>query len=119
MTPVAAPPTSVAGDQANRTPNSPSSSRIELLRSLLWPYLRRLEWVVITIAACVAVALYLRFVTHLGGLWRDEANSAKLATLSSCGEMWRSLDYDSSPLSFFVLLTSSLGPFGFLHYAAS
>src|SRR5207244_11313833 len=112
MTPVAAPPTSVAGDQANRTPNSPSSSRIELLRSLLWPYLARLEWVVVTIAACLAVALHLRFVTHVGGLWRDETNSANLATLSSFGAMWRSLDYDSFPLLFFVTLSSWLRLFG-------
>ena len=64
MTPVAAPPTSGAGDQANRTPNSPSSSRIEILRPLFWTYLGRLEWVVVTIVACLAVALHLRFVTR-------------------------------------------------------
>src|ERR1700736_5364495 len=112
MTPVAPAPISGAGDQANRTPNSPSSSRMEILRPLFWTYLGRLEWVVVTIAACLAVALHLRFVTHVGGLWRDETNSANLATLSSLGEMWRSLDYDSFPFLFFLLLRSWLELFG-------
>ena len=112
MRPVAPAPISGAGDQANRTPNSASSSRIEILSPLFWTYLGRLEWVVVSIAGCLAVALHLRFVTHVGGLWRDETNSANLATLSSFGEMWRSLDYDSFPFLFFLLLRSWLELFG-------
>src|SRR5260370_26087638 len=112
MSPVAAPPTRGAGDQANRTPNSPSSSMIEILRAFVWTCLGRLEWVVVTIAACLAVALRLCFVLHVGGLGRDETNSANLATLSSFGEMWRSLDYDSFPFLFFLLLRSWLELFG-------
>ena len=46
-----------------------------------------------------ALALYLRWthLTHAGGLWRDEAVSAFLATRSTFGETWDYLRFESFP----------------------
>src|SRR4029077_19599045 len=57
-------------------------------------------------------ALHVRFVTHVGGLWRDEANSVHLAALPSFGQVFHFLDYDSFPILFFALLRGWLGMFG-------
>ncbi|MEO8354253.1 MAG: hypothetical protein ABI680_21190, partial [Chthoniobacteraceae bacterium] len=62
--------------------------------------------------ALLAIALHFRFVSHVGGLWRDEANSVHLATLPSFGEVLHFLDYDSFPILFFALLRAWLGMFG-------
>jgi len=66
----------------------------------------------VLLTALLAVALHLRFVSHVGGLWRDEANSVHLATLPSFGEMLHFLDYDSFPVLFFAVLRGWLGVFG-------
>ena len=60
----------------------------------------------------VAIALHVRFVTHVGGTWRDETNSVHLATLPSFAEIFQFLDYDSFPILFFTVLRSWLGIFG-------
>jgi hypothetical protein len=77
-----------------------------------WAWINRLEWLAVLLTALLAVALHIRFVTHVGGLWRDEANSAHLATLPSFGEVLHFLDYDSFPILFFALLRGWLGVFG-------
>lgn len=46
----------------------------------------------------------MRFVTQVGGLWRDETNSVNMANLASFREMWGFLDYDSFPILFFAIL---------------
>jgi len=66
----------------------------------------------VLLTALLAAALHLRFVSHVGGLWRDEANSVHLATLPSFGEMLHFLDYDSFPVLFFAVLRGWLGVFG-------
>jgi len=66
----------------------------------------------VLLLALLAIALHLRFVSHVGGLWRDEANSANLATLPSLGEIWHLLDYDSFPILFFAVLRTWSGVFG-------
>ncbi|MEO6872639.1 MAG: hypothetical protein ABI233_10515 [Chthoniobacterales bacterium] len=63
-----------------------------------------LEWIVVIALAGLAVALHLRFVTHAGGLWRDETNSINLATLPTLAEVWHFLDYDSFPILYFIVL---------------
>jgi hypothetical protein len=60
----------------------------------------------------VAAALHVRFVTHVGGLWRDEANSVHLANLPSFGEVLGFLDYDSFPILFFAVLRGWSVAFG-------
>ncbi|MDQ6764556.1 MAG: hypothetical protein M3Z22_00405 [Verrucomicrobiota bacterium] len=62
--------------------------------------------------ALVAVALHVRFITSVGGLWRDETNSVNLATLPSFADTWRFLDYDSFPVLFFAVLRGWTTIFG-------
>lgn len=76
----------------------------------LW--LNLFETVTVTLLALLVTALHVRFVTNVGGLWRDEANSVNLATLPSFAEMWRVLDYDSFPILFFALLHGWTAVFG-------
>jgi hypothetical protein len=77
-----------------------------------WSWMSRLEWPLVLLTALLAVALHLRFVSHVGGLWRDETNSVHLATLPSFGEVLQFLDYDSFPILFFALLRGWSGVFG-------
>jgi hypothetical protein len=77
-----------------------------------WSWISRFEWPLVLLTAVLAVALHLRFVSHVGGLWRDEANSVHLATLPSFGEVLHFLDYDSFPILFFAVIRSWLGVFG-------
>jgi hypothetical protein len=78
----------------------------------LWDWVNRLEWLAVPLTALFAVALHLRFITHVGGLWRDETNSVDLATLPSLAELLRFLDYDSFPILFFAVLRGWLAVFG-------
>ena len=84
----------------------------EKLAGQLHSWLTIAEWVVVAIVALAAIALHVRFVTHVGGLWRDEANSVQLSTLPTITEIWHNLDFDSFPILFFVLLRAWTGIFG-------
>jgi hypothetical protein len=61
-------------------------------------HLRSAEWTVAGILTALALGLHLTFFTHAGALWRDEANSAALATTLSPRESIEALSYDSFPL---------------------
>ena len=63
-------------------------------------WLTRLEWGVCLGATLAAIGLHLIYLTHAGGLWRDETISVRLATSSTVGEMWRMLVYESFPVLF-------------------
>ena len=76
------------------------------------------ECIIALLIALLALALHLRFVSHVGGLWRDEANSVHLATLSSFSEIWHHLDFDSFPILFFAVLRAWTGIFGLENDAA-
>jgi hypothetical protein len=89
-------PTVFAGDQNKR----------------LWSWVNRFEWLTVWLIVFLAVALHIRFVTQVGGLWRDETNSVNLATLATFGEVWHFLDYDSFPILFFAVLRKWAGMFG-------
>ena len=84
----------------------PSHGRPEAL------WLNVFESVTVTLLALLVTALHVRFVTNVGGLWRDEANSVNLATLPSFAEMWRVLDFDSFPILFFAVLRGWTAIFG-------
>jgi len=84
----------------------------------LWNWVNRFEWIAVLMVALLAVALHVRFVTHVGGLWRDEANSVHLATLPTLGQVWHFLDYDSFPILFFAVLRIWSGVFGSYNDAA-
>ncbi len=70
------------------------------------------EWLVVALVVVTAISLHFRFVTHVGGLWRDEANSVQLATLPHFREIWRALEFDSFPLLFFGILRAWTRLFG-------
>ena len=96
------------------TPAEPKERRASWVKlaERLHGYLGILEWVTVVIVTLVAIALHVRFVTHVGGLWRDEANSVQLSTLPTITGIWHNLDYDSFPILFFVLLRAWTGLFG-------
>jgi hypothetical protein len=96
---VAAWPSSVAGRERDS---------IDRLSS----WVNHVEWVTAALVGFLAVSLHLRFVTQVGGLWRDEANSVQVATMPTFAEMWHVLDYDSFPLLFLTVLRGWLGLFG-------
>jgi len=81
-------------------------------KSTWWRWIGQLEWVAAMLIMIMAIALHIRFVTHVGGTWRDEANSVHLVTLPGFTEMFQFLDYDSFPILFFALLRGWLGIFG-------
>jgi hypothetical protein len=66
----------------------------------------------VSLIALLAIMLHLRFVTHVGGLWRDEANSVQVATLPTVREVWRCLEFDSFPILFFGVLRAWTAVFG-------
>jgi hypothetical protein len=92
-------------------PGQLAASRV-VLAERLHGWLGVFEWISVVIIALIAVALHIRFATHVGGLWRDEANSVQLSTLPSFTQIWHNLDYDSFPILFFVLLRAWTGVFG-------
>ena len=75
-------------------------------------WLSRFECVAVAVLALLVTTLHIRFVTNVGGLWRDEVNSVNLATLPSFAEMWRVLDFDSFPALFFAVLRGWTAMFG-------
>jgi hypothetical protein len=91
--------------EPQRQPRSPLSKEID-------QWLSRFEWFFLALIVIATVALHLRFVTHVGGLWRDEANSVQVATLPHFSEIWRALEFDSFPLLFFGVLRVWTGFFG-------
>jgi hypothetical protein len=97
---------------ADQTAGSPIFSKARDGVLFLWGWVNRLEWSAVLLTALLAAALHIRFVTHVGGLWRDEANSVNLATLPSFAEVLHLLDYDSFPILFFGVLRGWLGIFG-------
>jgi uncharacterized membrane protein len=76
------------------------------------------EWIVVILLALSAAALHIRFVTHVGALWRDESNSISLATLPTFSEIWHLLEFDSFPILFPTLLRGWAGIFGVANDAA-
>jgi uncharacterized membrane protein len=99
-------------EPAELASDSPALSKGRDVMLSLWGWITRLEWLAVLLTALLAAALHVRFVSHVGGLWRDEANSVHLATLPSFAEVWHFLDYDSFPILFFGVLRGWLGVFG-------
>ena len=55
-------------------------------RRAAWEWTVSLEWLLVLLTALIAIALHLRFITDVGGLWRDEINSVHLATSPASGK---------------------------------
>src|SRR5687768_9738038 len=63
-----------------------------------WRWLDAGEFVIALLLLAGAAYLRVDFARHAGPLWRDEANSAGLATLPSIVDMYRHLEFDSFPM---------------------
>jgi hypothetical protein len=50
------------------------------------------------------IYLHIVFGMHAGALWRDEASTLEVATMSTFTEMWSNLSFESFPALFFVIL---------------
>jgi len=61
---------------------------------------------VLVAGALTGLVVYLHSVLlrHAGGLWRDEVNTANMASLGSLADIWRFIEYDSFPVFWFVVL---------------
>jgi hypothetical protein len=103
---------SAGAERAEPALNSTTRLKAQDIISGPHNWLNRFEWLAVVLVALCAIALHVQFVTHVGGLWRDEANSVNLATLPSFAEMWRVLDYDSFPMLFFAVLRGWTAMFG-------
>jgi hypothetical protein len=68
-----------------------------------WP--RRIEWIAAGLLVAVAVSMHVEFARNAGGLWRDEAHTAVLASQVPPAELRFALERDSFP----VLSTLVLG----------
>ena len=90
----------------------PRPNQVAQVREKFAQWLPRLEWLMVGAITVATVSLHVRFVTHVGALWRDEANSVYLATLPNFRAMWRSLEFDSFPILFFGLVRTWSGVFG-------
>ena len=109
------PNSSAAGpevEQGKPTPDSPNLSQEREGGLPLGGWITRLEVLAVLLTAFLAAALHIRFVTHVGGLWRDETNSVHLANLPSFSEVLHFLDYDSFPVLFFAVLRGWSEVFG-------
>jgi 4-amino-4-deoxy-L-arabinose transferase-like glycosyltransferase len=104
--------TANAAAPRNREETSPYSLEAAAGLAIRARWLHWLEWIAVGLVALAALALHIRFVTHIGGLWRDETNSINLATLPTLSEAWHFLDYDSFPVLYFIVLRSWTGIFG-------
>jgi len=74
--------------------------------------LSRAEWVVSLLATAAAIALSIWFARHAGALFRDEVNSLNVAGAPSLAELWRLLEFESSPALWLLLLRAWLAGFG-------
>jgi hypothetical protein len=61
--------------------------------------LRRLEWGAAALLSLFMVWVNGQRLAHAGGLWRDEAAAARLATLPSLRALWRLFPHEAFPLA--------------------
>lgn len=66
--------------------------------------LRKLEVSVGAAVCALAVFLHGVLLGSAGALWRDEANSVAIAALPTFADVWRTLQFDSFPAGWFVVL---------------
>jgi hypothetical protein len=64
----------------------------------------QVEWAVALAAAAAAVSFHLVFLTHAGGLWRDEVSVVNTASASSLGEFWSLARFESVPVPWLIAL---------------
>jgi hypothetical protein len=62
------------------------------------------DWIVAVVISLAAIWLHLTFLTHAGGLWRDEVAVANISRLPTLGQTWQALPHDHCPIMFPVLV---------------
>jgi hypothetical protein len=74
--------------------------------------LNHLDCIVAAFISVAAVWLHFIFLTHAGGLWRDEVAVANISRLPTLDQTWQALPHDHCPIVFPVLvrLWTRLGP---------
>jgi len=65
---------------------------------------QKAELITAILLTLIIIFLNYTFMQHGGALWRDEANSANIATMPSFSEIWYRLQFDPFPLFTFLLL---------------
>ena len=106
------PTRAIAAKAVSSPPSSTEQAAAANQTKSLLGWLKSAEAIAAVGVALLAIALHFQFILHVGGLWRDEANSVQLATLPTWSELWLFLDYDSFPILFFALLRTWSGLFG-------
>ena len=66
--------------------------------------LRRLEWIVAGLITIAAVGLHFVYLTHAGGLWRDEVSVINISLSPTLGQVWEALPHDHCPIVFPALV---------------
>jgi hypothetical protein len=69
------------------------------------------DWIIAVFISLAAIWLHFIFLTHAGGLWRDEVAITNISRLPTLGQLWQALPHDHCPIVFPVLvrLWSRLG----------
>ena len=82
------------------TANSSQSIAARRLPTKAWGAMRLTQigqWAIAILATVVIVGLHVQNLRHAGPLWRDEAQTATLATLPSWTDIWSAMSKDSFP----------------------
>ncbi len=87
-------------ERGGSTGDSPQSKSPIPGHSATEQTIRRIEWALGILITLAALWLSWVYVSHAGGLWRDEAGAVRLATLPTFSETWRELGHESFPLIF-------------------
>lgn len=66
--------------------------------------LNYLDWIIAVFISLAAVWLHFVFLTHAGGLWRDEVAITNISRLPTLGQVWRALPHDNCPIVFPLLV---------------
>lgn len=66
--------------------------------------LHRFEWALAILATLLLVCLHVFFISHAGGLWRDEINTVAVSTIPGFREFLHWLDFDSFPILWMLIM---------------
>ena len=66
--------------------------------------LHRVEWALAILSTLILVLLHVFFVSHAGGLWRDEINTVAVSTIPGFREFLHWLDFDSFPILWLLIM---------------
>jgi hypothetical protein len=96
-------PSSLA--ERTRLPAAPPGEALEPgLLQRIRPFIGRIEIAAGVILTLASVFLHVLQNRTAGGLWRDEATSAQVASLPALSQVWRYLEFDSYPALFHMVL---------------